>query len=853
MILFLKIVAEGDFACKLLGNFGMPSIFKQGDIMLGAIFPLFNKEESLNVVFQKEPHGGNCVGFDLRAYRWAQVMMFTIKEINEDQSLLPNITLGYAIFDSCASPTNTLRAALTLVSGQEGTKSAAECRPPICAVIAESGSSQSAAAAGTLGPFGVPMVSYFSTCACLSDKLKYPTFFRTIPSDYHQAKALASLVKRFGWSWIGAIQADNDYGRNGILSFTEEVKKFGVCIAFIGTVLRTYPRSKILEVVETIKQSTVRVILAFVPEGDLYPLMQELVMQNITGIQWIASEAWITAARPSTIEIFHSFGGAIGFATRKMAMPKLKDFLVNINPLAVPQDPFVRDFWKTIVGCDLGLTRESSTSTHILAKSKLCTGDEKLDPAHVFFNVTQLRVSYNVYKAVYAIAHALHNFIFCLNESEKNQRKVCINTSQIKPRQVSDHLKTVNFVNSFGEAVFFDENGDPPPSYEIINWQLRDGEVQHVTVGHFITSAHGYELVIEEENIIWSTGKVIPKAVCTEICPTGSRKAQMKGKPTCCFDCIPCADGTIANTTGATDCIPCPLEYWSNKAKDQCIPKNIEFLSYNDGMGIALTVVSLSGVCLAFATIVVFFNFKTTPIVKANNSELSFLLLFSLLLCFLCPLTFIGEPTIWSCMLRHTAFGITFALCISCVLGKTIVVVTAFRATLPNNNMARKFGPVQQRIIVFSCTTVQICICVLWLTLNPPFPDRTFKQDDKKIILECNTGSETAFYAVLGYIGLLSAVCLVLAFLARKLPDNFNEAKFITFSMLIFCTVWLTFIPAYVSSPGKYTVAVEIFAILSSTFGLLFCIFAPKCYIILIKPEKNTRNNVMGKLRTKRL
>ncbi|KAJ8367766.1 hypothetical protein SKAU_G00077940 [Synaphobranchus kaupii] len=581
--------------------------------------------------------------------------------------------------------------------------------------------------------------------------------------------------------------------------------------------------------------------------------MQELVMQNITGIQWIASEAWITAARPSTIEIFHSFGGAIGFATSKMAMPKLKDFLVNINPIAVRGDPFVRDFWETIVGCDSGVTKESSTSTHILPKSKPCTGNEDLDLAHVFFNVTQLRVSYNVYKGVYAIAHAIHNLIFCMNETEKNQRKLCINPSQIEPKQVSDHLKRVHFINSFGDAVFFDENGDPPASYEMINWQLRDGEVQHVTVGHFRTSAHGFQLVIKEENIIWSTGKVIPKAVCTEICPTGSRKAQIKGRPICCFDCIPCTDGTIANTTGAADCIPCPLEDWSNKAKDRCIPKEIEFLSYHDAMGIALTVVSLSGVCLAFATIVIFFNFKNTPIVKATNSELSSLLLFSLLLCFLCPLTFIGEPTVWSCMLRHTAFGITFALCISCVLGKTIVVVTAFKATLPNNNMARKFGPVQQRIIVCSCTAVQICICVLWLSLNPPFPDRSFKQTDKKIILECNTGSETAFYAVLGYIGLLSALCLVLAFLARKLPDNFNEAKFISFSMLIFCAVWLTFIPAYVSSPGKYTVAVEIFAILSSTFGLLFCIFAPKCYIILIKPEKNTKNNVMGKLMTKRL
>ena len=261
----------------------------------------------------------------------------------------------------------------------------------------------------------------------------------------------------------------------------------------------------------------------------------------------------------------------------------------------------------------------------------------------------------------------------------------------------------------------------------------------------------------------------------------------------------------------------------------------------------ALTVVSLLGASLSLASMTVFIRFRETPVIKASNSELSCFLLFSLFLCFLCPLTFIGRPTVWTCMLRHTAFGVTFALCMSCVMGKTIVVVTAFKATFPGNKLAGKFGPVHQRIIVFSCTLIQIVICVLWLKLNPPFPDMVFRYSNTKIVLECNTGSEAAFYAVIGYIGILAIICLVLAFLARKLPDNFNEAKYITFSMLIFCAVWITFIPAYVSSPGKFTVAVEIFAILSSAFGLLISIFAPKCYILFIKPERNTKKHIMGK------
>ncbi|KAM4567026.1 extracellular calcium-sensing receptor-like [Odontesthes bonariensis] len=812
--------------------------------MVGGIFPVFNKEIRSIATFEKEPPGVICEGFDLRVFRWTQVMVFAVEEINKDSALLPNISLGYRILNSCASPTNTLRAALTLASQPEDVKQSSRCPPAISALIAESGSSQSIAIAGTLGPFQMPIVSYFSTCACLSDRAKYPTFFRTIPSDYFQAKALAALVKHFGWEWIGAIQSDNDYGRNGVLAFTEEVKKLGVCIAFVETVLRTYPVNRILDVVEIIKQSTVKVILAFVPEGDFYPLMKEVVKQNITGIQWIASEAWITAPRPSTPEMYQAFGGALGFVVQKMAIPKLKPFLTAISPYTDPSAAFVKDFWEIMVGCRVDLP-DMDTSAE--KTNKICTGNETLlNSQDVFFNVTQLRVAYNVYKAVYAIAHALHQLVFCQPAGEKTVRP-CLDVSKIQPKEVAYHLQRVNFRNEFGDNVFFDENGDPPASYDIINWQLKNGQVQHVTLGHFASDENSdYKLSIQEEKIVWRTGQKVPTSVCSHTCPVGTRKAQIKGKPTCCFDCVPCADGTISNSSGSTDCTPCPQEYWSNERKNECIPKNIEFLSYHEPMGTALTVVSLVGAFMSLVTMMVFIHYRETPVVKASNSELSCFLLFSLFLCFLCPLTFIGRPTVLTCMLRHTAFGVTFALCISCILGKTIVVVTAFRATHPGNKVIGKFGPAQQRIIVCSCTLIQIVICTLWLKLNPPLPDKVYRYSNKKIVLECSTGSDAAFYAVLGYIGILAVICLVLAFLARKLPDNFNEAKFITFSMLIFCAVWITFIPAYISSPGKFTVAVEIFAILSSAFGLLISIFAPKCYIILMKPEKNTKRHVMG-------
>ncbi|KAM4742058.1 extracellular calcium-sensing receptor-like [Anableps anableps] len=348
-------------------------------------------------------------------------------------------------------------------------------------------------------------------------------------------------------------------------------------------------------------------------------------------------------------------------------------------------------------------------------------------------------------------------------------------------------------------------------------------------------------------NITWAAESMKrPLSVCSENCLPGFRKAIIKGKPICCFSCVPCAAGEISNTSNSAECAQCPLEYWSNVDHSKCVPKVIEFLSYGETMGALLTAFSLCGASLTLVVLCVFVRFRHTPLVKASNSELSFLLLLSLTLCFLCSLTFIGQPTEWSCMLRHTAFGIAFALCISCILAKTVTVVMAFKAKRPANTVHQCSAPLQ-RTSVLGCTLIQVFICVIWLAFAPPFPHKNTVYASEKIILECFLGSPIAFWVVMAYIGFLALLCFIFAFLARKLPDNFNEAKFITFSMLIFSAVWLTFIPAYVSSPGKFTVAVEIFAILASSFGLLFCIFAPKCYILLLKPERNTKDHIMGR------
>ncbi|XP_043976314.1 extracellular calcium-sensing receptor-like [Gambusia affinis] len=758
-------------------------------------------------------------------------MIFAIEEINNSTELLPGIKLGYRLYDSCVSVPVSVHVAFQLSNGQDPVVYTGDnCSQSgvVVAAVGDSGSSPSISMSHIMGPFNIPLVSHFATCACLSNKQQFPTFFRTIPSDHYQADALAKLVKHFGWTWIGAVHSDSDYGNNGMASFLEAALREGICVEYIESFFRTNQQSKIRRVADVIRRSTAMVVVAFTASGDMKVLLEELARDPPPPRQWIGSESWVT---DPLLMSFSFCEGAIGVAIQKSVIPGLRDFLLDLSPSEVAASPLLTEFWEDAFNCSLTTTADPN--------KRVCDGTEDLKTLKSPYTETsQLRVSNMVYKAVYAVAHAIHNAV-CQKKRTSIQYDDHI---RMEPKQVLKELKEVNFSKN-GYHVSFDANGDPVAFYELVNWQKSEsGVIELVTVGYYDASLpRGQEFHINR-NITWLDGGTqVPVSVCSESCPPGTRKVLQKGKPICCYDCIPCPEGEISNMTDSPDCFPCSREFWPNPKRDACFHKPVEFLSFDDVLSIILTVVSISGAFLAVITAVIFFHHRTTPIVRANNSELSFLLLFSLTLCFLCSLTFIGAPSEWSCMLRHTAFGITFVLCISCVLGKTIVVLMAFKATLPGSNAMKWFGPPQQRLTVVSFTFIQVIICIIWLVVSPPFPVKNLTTYKEKIILECALGSAVGFWAVLGYIGLLAVFCFVLAVLARKLPDNFNEAKMITFSMLIFCAVWITFIPAYVSSPGKFTVAVEIFAILASSFGLILCIFAPKCFIILFQPEKNTK------------
>ncbi|KAM3616857.1 uncharacterized protein V6R79_024911 [Siganus canaliculatus] len=571
--------------CVKQADSELPALRLRGDVVIGGLFPLHYVAPQPQLNYQSKPQLEHCSGFDYRAFRWMMTMIFAIEEINHNSSLLPGVKLGYQIMDSCDHVHTSLQALFSLVSPHSGeikqteeterhinveqktvhrgnasaTTLSCVADSPMLAVIGLASSSPTRAVAHTLGPFNIPLVSYFATCSCLTDKFIFPSFLRTVASDIFQVKGLVQLVTYLDWLWVGTIGTTDDYSHYGIQAFSKQFREQGGCLAFHLTLPKSPTAFDIKEMAHRLQSSTAKVVVVFATEGQLLDLLLELAQRNVTGIQWVASEAWVTASLLTAPHFHPLLEGTLGLSFPGVRIPGLEEFLLNVRPSPKPEMEFVNMFWEELFGCQFkfGASTEKNPDEDGVDKSgyekHACTGSENLrDTESSYTDVSQVRISYNVYKAVYAIAHALHTLLNC--DSAQHKEGICEKHKSFTSKQFLHYLKTVNFTDQFAERVYFDSNGEPIPLYDIINWQKdSEGEIRFVKVGSYDGSvALTQQLQMEQSTIIWTKGQSqVPVSHCSAPCSPGSRQARRPGESHCCFDCLPCADGEISNQTGS--------------------------------------------------------------------------------------------------------------------------------------------------------------------------------------------------------------------------------------------------------------------------------------------------------------
>uniref|UniRef100_A0A667X640 Receptor ligand binding region domain-containing protein n=1 Tax=Myripristis murdjan TaxID=586833 RepID=A0A667X640_9TELE len=418
-------------SCQLQGQFHVNRIHKTGDVVLGGLFAVHFFSVLPELSFTSELQEPICHGFNVLGFRQFQTMAFAIDEINRNSNLLPNVTLGYSLYDSCAILGVAFRAALSMLSGQ-GDQFLLDNNcigpPPVLGIVGESSSTRSIAISAVLGLYRVPMVSYFATCSCLSDRQRFPSFFRTIPSDAFQVRAMLQILKRFGWTWVGLLISDNDYGLNAARSLQSDLAQSGGgCLAYAEVLPRSYDTAELRRIVNVMKKSTARSRFIYVTYFN-----SQVVKQNVTGLQWIASEAWTAATVLQTPNLMPYLGGTLGIAIRRGEIPGLRDFLLRIRPESDPMN-----YKKNLVRYKITTITYCQHIVNILELISLCTGQEDLESlATTFLDMSDLRPEYNVYKAVYALAYALDDMLQCVPGRGPFSGHSCASLQKLQPWQV---------------------------------------------------------------------------------------------------------------------------------------------------------------------------------------------------------------------------------------------------------------------------------------------------------------------------------------------------------------------------------------------------------------------------------
>nr|XP_028566568.1 vomeronasal type-2 receptor 26-like [Podarcis muralis] len=800
-------------------------------------------------------------------YQHILALAFAIKEINEFP--LHNTTIGLHIDDSYYNARMTYRTTLELLFKSPHFLPNYKCgsRTHLMGVIGGLRSDTSSQMADVLGRYKIPQFSYGSFHPAVNDHIGFPSFYRMVPNESLQYQGIVQLLLHFKWKWIGLMSFDDDGGQHFLQTIEAMLSENGICSAFTNKVpaniriLEMGDMNKyILESIPIFRDSKANAIVIYGKTSNLRWLAAIIfgIKESLAGNLYYNAKApfgkvWITTAqidlalflfqRNWDIQVFH---GAISFTIPSKDIPGFQTFVQSVSPTQSKGDGFIKDFWEQAFDC---FVPNSGGSIDI---DGACTGEEKLEnlPAQ-FFQLKMTGHSYSIYNAVYAVVHALRAKYSASSNHRKNESRGKLHSWQVEPWQLHSLLRNNPLNNTAGDEIMFNEHGEFVAGFDVTNIvTFPNNSYARIKVGRLDPqAAPDKALTIKEEKLEWhrDLSQVPPFSLCNDKCYPGYSRKKKEGMKFCCYDCYPCPEEIISTQEDLDYCTRCPEDHFPNHRRDHCIPKIQSFLSFEDTLGITLTSLALLFALITALVLAVFIKQQDTPIVKANNRSLTYLLLASLLLCFLCALLFIGQPKKITCLLRQTAFGIIFSIAVSSVLAKTITVVVAFMASKPGNIFRKWVGKRLAHSVVLCCSLVQVAICALWLGFSPPFPDLDSHSVYGEIITECNEGSVTMFYCVLGYMGFLATVSFTVAFLARKLPDSFNEAKFITFSMLVFCSVWLSFVPTYLSTKGKYMVAVEVFSILSSGSGLLSCIFTPKCYIIVFRPDLNKKEQLIRK------
>lgn len=808
-------------------------ILKDGDVIIGALLTVRHKNSD-----------DTCGVLKPQGLAYVEAMLYAIETINKDSSILPNVTLGYDIIDSCDSPALANSLAFEFVTRNKAIKlkydvnvTAGSFRKhlgvlhkPIAAVIGTGDSSSSVVVASMLHIGNIPQVSPFAT----SEELSLPyfkTFFRPVPPDGQQAKALADVVDYFQWKYVYVVGVDTSYGRYGVMALENEAQERGTfCISQISYFPPSGYQKKIRTIVLKIKRAeNVRVVVLWGGPTTSIHFIEEAERQGISGRTWLAPEGWSEATPLFKPKYMHVIGGFVGTKLRNYNLDGFYRHLTTLNysSARIQNHTWWREYWMLENKCK---------------STKTCDFEN--------FRITRKRYDemYTAYlayviDAVYVVAHALDAIYRCHKTNITDCPKI---DPFINTKDILRYMADINFEGVTGK-VEFDKNGDSISSaaYDIVNLHGGKNGPDLKIIGNWNRGAKT-RLKIDNSSLYWNNGtNKVPMSVCKEPCPPGYMQTVTVA---CCWKCIRCPMGFISKIYSSTNCTECPMDKRPDQDQRECIDLPEVNISLYDSQSIVLIVVAGIELLLVLFVFIIGIRYRNTPIVKSSNREMSVLFLLGIIVGIVAGIVLLARPTTMICYFINPLHALYYTLCLSILLVKTNRLVQIFEISFVSSKISQLCSSKNsQFMILFLLNGIAIVLVTLWHVLDPPYVHITIERLKSKH-LGCKGHREALGVALqaslYAYQLGLSILCAYYAFKARNLPANFSEARYIAFAMYMQLLCTICYATLQNSVEGNFLTTFSSAIIVISSIGFLVCMFAPKIYIILKFPEKNTTEYV---------
>ncbi|EDV21899.1 uncharacterized protein TRIADDRAFT_59571 [Trichoplax adhaerens] len=813
-----------------------------GHIMITGLF---------SVHYNYDPFTRSCRYLNEQSVQWIQAMIYSIDQINNRSDILPNITLGYDIRDTCDSASLGILQAISLIHNRiqygihnpsntmlcQSANSSKLYQPQVVGIIGGKRSRVSIPVASLVGNFDLPQISYSSTSPVLADRRRYKTFYRTVPSDTYQVSALIDIIKHFDWNYISIIAIDDSYGRQGVSEINKQTRHNEICTAVVEYISDPSDRSTISRILQRIELfPKAKAIILFTTEFDAVNIIQEAEKRNLTGLIFIGTDAWSDSLKFTRLDP-KVIGGMLGVSLDGKNDPKFDQYLRSRDLCNNRINPWFIEMWKS------ELSHLNLDTNEIMQQCNIIT-ELHQNYTHDFYYRTS-KAAY-VMDAVKALAVAVHKALGCTNDSCSAE-----NLRGIDKFRLLEELVNVSFHGISVRKFHFTSTGDGVPKYTIVNLQpdnVDKNRMKFVKIGtwSFRQLSEQPSLEINDSKIIWNGDRPwydIPSSNCSNHCLPGTVRV-INSRETCCWQCFPCSNLSISNETNAKTCHTCSKFYHPNINHTVCNPNQIEKIEPLSTLAIFIYFVVVIALLLTLITWGLFIKYRKTAIVKASNFTVSNLLLFSICYCSLVPILFLLPKSRFTCELAVIGFGSSLTIVMLTIVSKTKTVAKVFNGELGNTNGKKKTYKLLQAVLPISITIAQICVCSVAIHFDP-VKVTLIAVTRNRIHLQCSSKYKIAFLLAFAFIALSNLICIYLAFKTRKLPENFNEAKYICFTALIMFCIVVTLIPSFFTTTGPLQDAIAAFGCAAFALAALFCIFANKIYVMLFQPDLNCREQVI--------